>query len=196
MTASVASLATVEDDVVGTVMKARNGGAFGNAGIAGRLGSVRLRRLGRNRLDGRRPVLGNAGRNAGDTGHIAAMRRGCADSARANARRLVLGQAYRVADSRSSRLCSRQLKLGHRLGRRWCGEYVWHCLRRMSQERKSRKPNVMPLGVGGGELEGALRRQNENGTVKDRRGTLGRRVVVFDVEDRLDCDCGEVLVCE
>lgn len=47
----------------------------------------------------------------------------------------------------------------------------------------------MAVGIGGGELESSLRSENEDRAIEQRAGALWRRVVVLDVENRLDGDC-------
>jgi hypothetical protein len=56
----------------------------------------------------------------------------------------------------------------------------------MSQEGKSRQPDVMPLSIHGCELESSFRSQDENRSVKDVCCTLWRTILILDVEDRLD----------
>lgn len=46
----------------------------------------------------------------------------------------------------------------------------------------------MAVSIGGGELESSLRGENEDGAIEQRAGALWRRVVVLDVEDRLNGD--------
>lgn len=99
---------------------------------------------------------------------------------------LRLRQSNRVADAllalRRERL---EEVIGDLLaaGRRQRGGNLGHVLLRVREEGQRRQPEVVPVGGGGGELEGALGREDEDGAGEGGWVAFWGRVVVFYVED-------------